>query len=125
NGGGGMDRIRVLIVDDEPPARARVRRHLAADPEFEVVGEAGSGTEAVGAVARLEPDVVFLDVQMPGLDGFGVLAELDARGRLPHVVFVTAYDAYAVRAFEVHAVDYLLKPFSQDRFTRTLERVKE
>jgi len=120
-----MDRLRVLIVDDEPPARARVRRYLAADPEFEVVGEAGSGTEAIEAVARLEPDVVFLDVQMPGLDGFGVLAELDARGRLPHVVFVTAYDAYAVRAFEVHAVDYLLKPFSEERFARALERIKE
>src|SRR5690606_37407181 len=120
-----MDRLRVLIVDDEPPARARVRRYLAAYPEFEVVGKAGSGTEAVEAVARLEPDVVFLDVQMPGLDGFGVLAELDARGGLPHVVFVTAYDAYAVRAFEVHAIDYLLKPFSEERFARALERIKE
>ena len=120
-----MNRIRVLIVDDEPPARARVRRHLAADPEFEVVGEAGSGTEAVEAVARLEPDVVFLDVQMPGLDGFGVVTALDAGGTLPHVVFVTAHDEYAVRAFEVHAIDYLLKPFREQRFTQALERVKE
>ncbi len=120
-----MNRIRVLIVDDEPPARARVRRHLAADPEFEVVGEAGSGAEAVEAVSRLEPDVVFLDVQMPGLDGFGVVAALDAGDTLPHVVFVTAHDEYAVRAFEVHAIDYLLKPFREQRFTQALERVKE
>lgn len=120
-----MDRIRVLIVDDEPPARAKVRRYLVGDPEFEVVGEAGSGTEAVEAVARLEPDVVFLDVQMPGLDGFGVVAALDDGAPLPHVVFVTAYDAYAVRAFEVHAVDYLLKPVGPDRFAQALERLKD
>lgn len=119
-----MDRIRVLIVDDEPPARAKVRRFLADDPEVEIAGEAGSGAEAVEAVARLAPDVVFLDVQMPGLDGFGVVDAL-AGGQMPHVVFVTAYDAYAVRAFEVHAVDYLLKPFSEERFARALERIKE
>lgn len=119
-----MDRISVLIVDDEPPARAKVRRFLADDPEVEIAGEAGSGAEAVEAVARLAPDVVFLDVQMPGLDGFGVVDAL-AGGQMPHVVFVTAYDAYAVRAFEVHAVDYLLKPFSPERFAKALARVKE
>ncbi|HEX7118234.1 MAG TPA: LytTR family DNA-binding domain-containing protein [Longimicrobiales bacterium] len=118
-----MDRIRVLIVDDEPPARAKVRRFLAADPEIEVVGEAGSGVEAVEAVAALAPDLVFLDVQMPGLDGFGVLDALGA-GAVPDVVFVTAYDEYAVRAFEVHAVDYLLKPVGPDRFQRALGRAK-
>ena len=119
-----MDRIRVLIVDDEPPARAKVRRFLADDPEVEIAGEAGSGAEAVEAVARLAPDVVFLDVQMPGLDGFGVVDAL-AGGQMPHVVFVTAYDAYAVRAFEVHAVDYLLKPFDEERFRTALERARQ
>jgi two-component system, LytTR family, response regulator len=119
-----MDRVRVLIVDDEPPARAKVRRFLAADPETEVVGEAGSGTEAVEAVEDLAPDLLFLDVQMPGLDGFGVIEAL--RGvRLPEVVFVTAYDEYAVRAFEVHAVEYLLKPFGPERFAQALARAKE
>lgn len=133
-----MSRIRVLIVDDEPPARAKVRRFLARDSEVEVVGEVGSGTEAVEAIRRLAPDVVFLDVQMPGLDGFGVLdalqrstpsegplVESTAPAAIPHIVFVTAYDEYAVNAFEVHAVDYLLKPFAPDRFARALERVKE
>ena len=119
-----MDRIRVLIVDDEAPARAKLRRFLAADPEVEVVGEAGSGTEAVEAVRALAPDVVFLDIQMPGLDGFGVVAALEGEA-LPQVVFVTAYDEFAVKAFEVHAVDYLLKPFGPDRFERALARVKE
>ena len=170
-----MSRIRVLIVDDEPPARAKVRRFLARDAEVEVVGEVGSGTEAVEAIRRLTPDVVFLDVQMPGLDGFGVLealqrnapiegplvggtapvarppgrrapsdpaadrdrtadadtfgdtpdADTDEPPPIPHIVFVTAYDEHAVNAFEVHAVDYLLKPFAPDRFARALERVKE
>lgn len=143
-----MDRIRVLIVDDEPPARAKVRRFLARDPEVEVIGEAGSGTEAVEAIRRLAPDVVFLDVQMPGMDGFGVVEALQRSARegngpgtmpslhdasatagksaaIPHIVFATAYDEYAVNAFEVHAVDYLLKPFGPGRFERALERVKE
>lgn len=121
-----MDRVRTLIVDDEPPARAKLRRFLAADAGVEVVGEAGSGPEAVERITELAPDLVFLDVQMPGLDGFGVLERLGQEGgRLPHVVFVTAYDEYAVRAFEVHAVDYLLKPFSPDRFAQALERAKE
>jgi two-component system, LytTR family, response regulator len=118
-----MDRIRVLIVDDEPPARAKVRRFLSTDPELQLVGEAGSGTEAVEAVEKLNPDLVFLDVQMPGLDGFGVLAEL-ARDRLPAVVFVTAFDEYALRAFEVNAVDYLLKPFDLERFQTALQRAR-
>src|SRR5690606_38429650 len=92
----------------------------------EVVGEAGSGPEAVERITELAPDLVFLDVQMPGLDGFGVLERLGQEGgRLPHVVFVTAFDEYAVRAFEVHAVDYLLKPFSPDRFAQALQRARE
>jgi two-component system LytT family response regulator len=119
-----MEPVRVLIADDEPPARAKVRRFLAADPEMDVVGEAGSGPEAVDAIRRLRPDLVFLDIQMPGADGFGVLGALEP-GTLPHVVFVTAYDAYALRAFEVHAVDYLLKPWDADRFRTALERAKE
>jgi len=119
-----MERIRVLIVDDEPPARAKVRRFAEADPDLEVVGEAASGTEAVAAVEDLAPALVFLDVQMPGMDGFATLEAL-AGSDLPHVVFATAYDEYAVRAFEVHAVDYLLKPFGPDRFARAMERAKE
>lgn len=118
-----MDRLRVLIADDEPPARAKVRRFLATDPETEVVGEAGSGPEAVTAIERERPDLVFLDVQMPGADGFGVLAALDGDA-VPHVVFTTAYDEYAVRAFDLHAVDYLLKPFDEERFRTALERAK-
>ncbi len=119
-----MEPVRVLIVDDEPPARAKVRRFLAADPEVDVVGEAGSGPEAVDAIQRMRPDLVFLDIQMPGADGFGVLGALDGEA-MPHVVFVTAYDEYALRAFEVHAVDYLLKPFDTDRFRTALARAKE
>jgi two-component system, LytTR family, response regulator len=119
-----VERIRVLIVDDEPPARAKLSRFLAADPEVEVVGEAASGTEALEAVEELAPALVFLDVQMPGLDGFGVLAAL-GRESLPAVVFVTAFDEYALRAFEVHAVDYLLKPFDADRFRTALDRAKQ
>ncbi len=119
-----MEPVRVLIVDDEPPARAKVRRFLAADAGVDVIGEAGSGPEAVDAIQRLRPDLVFLDIQMPGADGFGVLGALD-EGAMPQVVFVTAYDAHALRAFEVHAVDYLLKPFDADRFRTALARAKE
>lgn len=119
-----MEPVRVLIADDEPPARAKVRRFLAADPEIAIAGEAGSGPEAVEAIQRQRPELVFLDIQMPGLDGFGVLAALEP-GTLPHVVFVTAYDEYALRAFEVHAVDYLLKPFDADRFRTALDRAKQ
>jgi two-component system LytT family response regulator len=119
-----VEPVRVLIADDEPPARAKLRRFLAADPEIAVAGEAASGTEAVEMIGRLRPDLVFLDIQMPGADGFGVLQAIDPAA-LPHVVFVTAYDEYALRAFEVHAVDYLLKPFDADRFRTALARAKE
>lgn len=119
-----MEPVRVLIADDEPPARARLRRFLDADPEIAVAGEAGSGSEAVEMIQRLRPDLVFLDIQMPGADGFGVLQAVDPAA-LPHVVFVTAYDEYALRAFEVHAVDYLLKPFDAARFRTALARAKE
>lgn len=117
-----MSDIRVLIVDDEPPARERIRALLADEPDIAVLGECESGIAAVGMIRNLDPDLVFLDVQMPGLDGFGVVAELG--GAVPVLVFVTAYDAYAVRAFEVHALDYLLKPFDRERFRETLDRAR-
>ncbi|HUP47474.1 MAG TPA: response regulator [Thermoanaerobaculia bacterium] len=114
--------IRTVIVDDEPLARDVVREYLAADEEFEVVAECANGFEAVKAVSEHDPDVLFLDIQMPKLDGFEVLALLD---RSPLVVFVTAHDAHALRAFEVHALDYLLKPFSEARFRTMLQRVRQ
>jgi two-component system, LytTR family, response regulator len=118
-----MERWRVLIVDDEPLAREGVRIHLEDQSDFEVVGEAGNGEEAVAAIRELRPDVVFLDIQMPGLDGFGVLTAL-AGETLPQIVFVTAYDQFALQAFEAHALDYLLKPFDEERFLRSLDRVR-
>ncbi len=117
------ERIRALIVDDEPLARERIRTLLTGEPEIEVVGECGDGHKAVAAIRRHAPDLLFLDVQMPELDGFGVLQELGAQP-LPVVVFVTAYDKYALRAFEVHALDYLLKPFDRERFYKTLTRAR-
>ena len=107
--------VRVLIVDDERLARQRVRRLVQSEADVEVVGEAESGHEAVALIRELRPDLVCLDVQMPGLDGFGVLRELEG-GHVPMVLFVTAYDEHAQRAFDVHAVDYVLKPVDEDRF---------
>jgi two-component system LytT family response regulator len=115
--------IRALIVDDEPPGRARLRDLLAAEADVEVVGECADGTEAVTAVRDLRPDLLFLDVQMPGLDGFGVLEAL-GRECPPAVIFVTAHDRYALRAFDVHALDYLLKPFDRQRFQKALGRAR-
>jgi len=114
---------RVLIVDDEPLARERIRTLLAGEPGFEIVGEAADGTAAAESIMALQPDLVFLDVQMPGADGFDVI---DAVGpdKMPFVVFVTAYDRYALRAFDVHALDYLLKPFDRERFREALERAQ-
>ncbi len=117
-------RIRVVIVDDEPLAREGLRLLLARDPEVEIVGEAAGGRSAVAAIRRLAPDLVFLDVQMPELSGFEVLAQIPSDA-IPAVVFVTAYDGYALRAFEVHALDYLLKPFDDDRFFDALRRAKK
>ncbi len=116
------DRLRVVIVDDEPLARSVVREYLAKHAGVEVVAECANGFEAVKAVSELSPDLMFLDVQMPKLNGFEVL-ELVGRG-VP-VIFTTAYDQYALRAFEVHAVDYLLKPFSEERFAEALSRVRQ
>jgi two-component system LytT family response regulator len=115
-------RLRVAIVDDEDLARAVVREYLTAMPDVEVVAECANGFEAVKAVSELQPDVLFLDVQMPKLNGFEVL---ELVGRDVAVVFVTAYDQYAIRAFEVHAVDYLLKPFAADRLAAAVDRVRE
>jgi two-component system, LytTR family, response regulator len=117
-----MDALRIVVVDDEPLARAVVREYAAAESSIEVVAECGNGFEAVKAVSELKPDLVLLDVQMPKLDGFEVLELL---GRHQPVVFITAYDQYALRAFEVHAVDYLLKPFSADRFQEAMARARE
>lgn len=113
--------IRVLVVDDEPPARRKLLLHLGAADDVEVVGEASDGLEAVEAIRELAPDLVFLDIQMPGMTGFEVL---DAVGpdAMPAVVFVTAYDEFALKAFEVEAVDYLLKPYDARRFQQALER---
>ena len=113
-------RLRALVVDDEPLARSLLRVLLSRDPEIEVVGEC-AGVEAADEVARLRAEILFLDVQMPEVDGFGVLAALEP-DRTPVVVFVTAYDQYALRAFEVHAVDYLLKPIDERRFADALAR---
>jgi two-component system LytT family response regulator len=117
-------RIRTAIVDDELLSRRGIALRLRDAPEFEVVAECSSGREAVGTLQRERPDLVFLDVQMPGLSGFDVLAQLP-RDLMPLVVFITAYDQYAVRAFESHAIDYLLKPIDDRRFDATLERVRQ
>ena len=117
-------RVRVLIVDDESLARQRVRRLVQSEADVEVVGEAGSGHEAVALIRELRPDLVCLDVQMPGLDGFGVLRELDG-GHVPMVLFVTAYDEHAQRAFDVHAVDYVLKPVDEDRFKAAFDKARK
>ena len=114
-------KIRTIVIDDEPLARDRLLKLLRAEPDIEVVGEARHGREAVELIRRLKPALAFLDVQMPELDGFGVLAELAVAER-PAVVFVTAFDKFALKAFEVHAVDYLLKPFDKERFQTALKR---
>ena len=115
--------IRALIVDDEPPARDLIATLLRDEPDLEVVGQCSNGRDAVAAIQRLSPDLVFLDVQMPGMDGFAVLAELPA-DRLPLVIFVTAFDQHAIRAFEVHALDYLLKPFEYDRLRQAVRHAR-
>jgi len=120
-------KIRTLIVDDESLARDRLRQLLQAEPEIEIVGECADGMQAVAIIQKETPDLIFLDVQMPELDGFGVLQAIRTEPP-PVIVFVTAHDKFALKAFEVHAVDYLLKPFDRERFkkalTRALDRVK-
>jgi two-component system LytT family response regulator len=117
-------KIRTLIVDDEPLARRGVRSFLADETDVEVVGECGDGAEAVKLIGQLRPHLVFLDVQMPRLNGFKVLEALPA-DQMPVVIFTTAHDEHAIRAFEVSAVDYLLKPFKPARFKKALQRARE
>jgi two-component system, LytTR family, response regulator len=118
-----VTRIRALVIDDEPLARDLIREMLEGDPDVEIIGESANGSEAVDAIRSLSPDLVFLDIQMPELGGFEVL-ESFRNNSLPYVIFATAYDQYAVRAFEVHALDYLLKPFDRERFETALKRAK-
>lgn len=115
--------LRVLVVDDEPMARARLRRMLGAEHGVHILGECSNGDEAAAALGSLRPDVVFLDIQMPGMDGFGTLHRASSAWR-PHVVFVTAFSEHAVDAFEHGAVDYLLKPYSRERLRVSLERAR-
>jgi two-component system, LytTR family, response regulator len=119
-----MEKIRALIVDDEPIARQGLRTLLAAEAAIEIIGECGNGLAAVKAIREQSPDLVFLDVQMPKLSGFEVVAEIGA-ANMPAVIFVTAYDQYAIKAFEIDAMDYLLKPFDEERFQKALGRVKK
>jgi two-component system LytT family response regulator len=119
-----MAKTRTLIVDDEELARERLRTLLTEEPEIDLIGECSNGREAVETIRRESPDLVFLDVRMPELDGFGVLMALEGE-KLPLVVFVTAHDRFALKAFEVHAVDYLLKPFDRERFQKALQRALE
>ena len=116
-----MPKLRALIVDDEAPARLRIRELLSRSASVALAGECASGAEAVAAIRDLQPDLLFLDVQMPAMDGFRVLREIGG-DRLPLTIFVTAYDRYALAAFEAHALDYLLKPFSDERFGQALDR---
>lgn len=116
-------KIRALIVDDEPLARRRIRRMLARYPEIEILADSTNGREAIAAIDDLSPDLVFLDVQMPEIDGFKVLESIETDS-MPLVIFVTAYDQYALRAFEVYALDYLLKPFDRQRFDKALQRAR-
>lgn len=117
--------LRVLVVDDEAPARRKILRLLRDEPAVEIAGEADSGEAAVAAIKKQRPDLAFLDVQMPGLDGFAVIQSLNAaKIPLPRVVFITAHDRFALRAFEVHAFDYLLKPVGEERFREALRRAR-
>ncbi len=118
-----MSKMRTLVVDDEPIARERVMSLLQHEEDVEIVGECSDGAQAIAAIQQQTPDLVFLDVQMPGVDGFGVISAIGAE-RMPIVIFVTAYDEYALKAFEVHALDYLLKPFGKDRFQETLKHAR-
>jgi two-component system LytT family response regulator len=117
-------KIRAVIVDDELLARKFIRRMLKHEPDWELVGEASNGKEAVETIRTQKPDIVFLDVQMPEMDGFAVLEKVGL-GQLPDIVFTTAYESYAIRAFELHALDYLLKPFDHERFRDAIRHARE
>ena len=118
--------MRILIVDDEPLARERIREMLKSEREAEFIAEAANGGAAIKAVRAHQPDIVFLDIQMPDMDGFQVLEKLGAKtlAQIPAIIFVTAFDQHALRAFEFHALDYLLKPFDRERFAESLKRAK-
>ena len=117
--------MNTLIIDDEKPARDELAFLLRSFPEVSVVAQGKNGLEAVALIKEHDPDLVFLDVQMPGLDGFGVIQKLmDRKLRMPHIVFATAYESYAVQAFEVNAVDYILKPFDKQRLARAVQRAQ-
>ncbi len=118
-----MNTIRTLIVDDELLARERIKRFLALERDLELIGECAAGHEAVTAIQTLKPDLVFLDIQIPELDGFGVLKAIGVE-EMPAVIFVTAYDRYALQAFDVNALDYLLKPYNRERFRKAVERAR-
>src|ERR1044072_5109689 len=120
---GQQKKIKTLIVDDEPLARRHLRLLLKDDPDIEIVAEAASGREALNLIRKHSPDLVFLDIQMPELDGFGVLENIEAE-QLPAIVFVTAFDQYVLEAFEFHALDYLLKPFADARSEKALRQAK-
>ena len=115
--------IRAVIVDDESLARKNVKRFLATEPDISVIGECGGGGEAINVIQELSPDLLFLDIQMPGIDGFEVLHAI-RESKMPIIIFVTAYDQHALKAFEIHALDYLLKPLKQERFKKSIERVR-
>ena len=117
-------KIKALIVDDEPIARDRVRRMLREETDVEIIGECGNGKEAVNFVHENKPDLVFLDIQMPEMNGFETLQTINPE-KVPAIIFVTAYDQYAIQAFDVHALDYLLKPFNRERFKRAVGRARE
>jgi two-component system LytT family response regulator len=117
-------KIRALIIDDEPLARERIRSLLLHEPDLEILAECADGPSAVAAIKQHSPDLIFLDVQMPGMNGFDVLRNLD-KEPLPAVIFITAFDQHALKAFEVHALDYLLKPFKPARFKQTLLRARD
>ena len=117
------EKIRTLIVDDEPLARRNLRLLLEKDPQIEIVGECGNGREAVKGIAELSPDLIFLDIQMPEMDGFDVLESVGP-DHIQAIIFVTAFDQYALKAFDVHALDYLLKPFDDERFAHALRQAK-
>lgn len=116
--------IRVCVIDDEPIACRKIQGLLKDDPQIEIIQVCRNGEEASEAIRKLQPDLIFLDVQMPHMDGFEVLESINDMASMPHVIFVTAYDRYAIRAFEVHAIDYLLKPFDKKRFADSLKRAK-
>jgi two-component system, LytTR family, response regulator len=118
-----MNIIRAIVIDDEAPARRKICRFLKNETDIEVIGESAGGLHALEIIEREKPDLLFLDVQMPGMDGFEIVEALDLAA-MPSIIFITAHDLYAVRAFEVHALDYLLKPFDIERFQKVLDRAR-